>query len=102
MRQALACVRPQGGTAVVVGNAKHGQSLEIDPRELNQGKRLLGTWGGDNAPDRDFPRYCKLIAVGKLNLEPLLVARIRASQLSARRSRTGEDTTPLDDLEHGL
>src|SRR5262249_40919785 len=40
MRQSLACVRPQGGAAVIVGNAKHGQMLEIDPRELNQGKRL--------------------------------------------------------------
>ena len=55
MRQALACVRPQGGTAVIVGNAKHGQMLEIDPRELNQGKRLLGTWGGDNHPGPRLP-----------------------------------------------
>lgn len=92
MRQALACVRPQGGTAVVVGNAKHGQMLELDPRELNQGKRLLGTWGGDNIPDRDFPRYCKLIAAGKLNLEPLLSRTYRLNEINAA----------LDDLEHGL
>lgn len=92
MRQALACVRPQGGTAVVVGNARHGQTLEIDPRELNQGKRLLGTWGGDNNPDRDFPRYCKLIASGKLNLEPLL----------SRSYGLADINTALDDLEHGL
>jgi S-(hydroxymethyl)glutathione dehydrogenase/alcohol dehydrogenase len=92
MRQALACVRPQGGSAVVVGNAKHGQTLEFDPRELNQGKRLLGTWGGDNTPDRDFPRYCKLLAAGKLNLEPLL----------SRRYRLSEINTALDDLERGF
>lgn len=72
MRQSLACVRPQGGTAIVVGNARHGESLEIDPRELNQGKRLFGTWGGDNIPDRDYPRYGKLIASGRLDIEPLL------------------------------
>src|SRR5437763_1971281 len=42
MRQALASVRHQGGTAVVVGNARFGSTLEIDPRELNMGKRLLG------------------------------------------------------------
>jgi S-(hydroxymethyl)glutathione dehydrogenase/alcohol dehydrogenase len=92
MRQALACVRPQGGTAVVVGNARHGQTLEIDPRELNQGKRLLGTWGGDNDPDRDFPRYCRLIASGKLNLGPLLSRTYRLAEINAA----------LDDLERGL
>jgi S-(hydroxymethyl)glutathione dehydrogenase/alcohol dehydrogenase len=92
MRQALACVRSQGGTAVVVGNARHGQMLEIDPRELNQGKRLLGTWGGDNVPDRDFPRYCKLIAAGRLNVEPLLSRAYRLADINAA----------LDDLERGL
>ena len=72
MKQALACVRQQGGAAVVIGNARFGSTLEIDPRELNMGKRLLGTWGGDNVPDRDYPRYCKLLASGRLDLEPLL------------------------------
>jgi S-(hydroxymethyl)glutathione dehydrogenase/alcohol dehydrogenase len=92
MRQALACVRPQGGTAVIVGNARHGQTLELDPRELNQGKRLLGTWGGENSPERDFPRYCKLIATGKLNIEPLL----------SRTYKLGEINAALDDLECGV
>ena len=91
MRQALACVRPQGGTAVIVGNAKHGQTLEIDPRELNQGKRLLGTWGGDNVPDRDYPRYGRLIAAGKLNVEPLLGRTYGLLDVNAA----------LDDLERG-
>jgi len=72
MRQALSSVKPRGGAAVIVGNAKHGHALEIDPGELNQGKRLLGTWGGDSDPDRDYARYVRLIAAGKLNLEPLL------------------------------
>lgn len=71
MVQALRAVRRQGGVAVVVGNAHHGETVALDPRELNQGKRLLGTWGGDNDPDRDFPRYCRLIQSGRLNLAPL-------------------------------
>lgn len=92
MRQALACVRPRGGTAVVVGNARFGQTLELDPRELNQGKRLLGTWGGDSDPDRDFPRYARLIAEGRLDLEPLLTRTYRLTDINRA----------LDDLEHGL
>ena len=91
MRQALACVRQQGGTAVVIGNAKFGDKLEFDPRELNMGKRLLGTWGGDNVPDRDYPRYARLMASGKLDLEPLLTKSYALSEVNAA----------LDDLEHG-
>ncbi len=72
MQQALVCVRPRGGTAVIIGNAWHGERLELDPGQLNQGKRLLGTWGGDSQPDRDFPRYLKLIREGRFNLFPLM------------------------------
>lgn len=71
MALALAAVRSQGGRAVVAGNAHHGQAIALDPRQLNQGKRLLGTWGGDNEPDRDFPRYCRLIQSGRLDIRPL-------------------------------
>ncbi len=91
MRQALACVRQQGGTAVVIGNAKFGDKLEFDPRELNMGKRLLGTWGGDNVPDRDYPRYARLMMSGKMDLEPLL----------GKSHSLAEVNAALDDLEHG-
>jgi S-(hydroxymethyl)glutathione dehydrogenase/alcohol dehydrogenase len=72
MAQALASVRQQGGTAVVIGNARHGEHVELDPKQLNAGKRLLGTWGGDNVPDRDYPRYCCLLAGGRLDVSPLM------------------------------
>lgn len=71
MVQALRAVHRQGGAAVIVGNAHHGETVALDPRELNQGKRLVGTWGGDSVPDRDFPEYCRLIHSGQLNLAPL-------------------------------
>jgi S-(hydroxymethyl)glutathione dehydrogenase/alcohol dehydrogenase len=72
MQQAVESVRSQGGTAVIIGNARHGQRVDLDPNQLNQGKRILGTWGGDNLPDRDYPRYCRLLQSGKLNVAPLL------------------------------
>jgi S-(hydroxymethyl)glutathione dehydrogenase/alcohol dehydrogenase len=72
MQTALAAVRPRGGSAIVVGNAKFGETLTIDPREFNQGKRLLGTWGGDTSPDRDFPKYCEWIASGTAAVEQVL------------------------------
>ncbi len=91
MQMALESVRPRGGTAVVIGNARHGEQVEIDPWQLNQGKRLLGTWGGDSEPDRDFPRYCTLIQAGRLLLRPLL----------NRRYPLEEINRALDDLESG-
>ena len=68
MLQSLASVRAQGGIAVVVGNARHDETVALDPRQLNMGKRLFGTWGGDSNPDRDYPKYAELITSGKLNL----------------------------------
>ncbi|MCX5788194.1 MAG: zinc-binding dehydrogenase [Elusimicrobia bacterium] len=91
MSQALQCVRPRGGTAVVIGNAHHGESIAVDPKELNLGKRLLGTWGGDNEPDRDFPRYGELVRSGRLDLSPLLASRYTLRDINRA----------LDDLEAG-
>lgn len=92
MRQAVASVRPRGGAAVVIGNARHGERLELDPKEFNLGKRVLGTWGGDNDPDGDFPRYARLIRSGKLQLAPLLTQSYALADINAA----------IDDLDAGL
>jgi S-(hydroxymethyl)glutathione dehydrogenase/alcohol dehydrogenase len=91
MTQALAAVKNQGGAAVVLGNARFGDKISIDPRELNHGKQLRGSWGGDNKPDQDFPRYFGLLRSGKLNLEPLV----------AQTYSLPEINKALDDLESG-
>lgn len=91
MQQALECVRSQGGTAIIAGNARHGEHWSLDPKQLNQGKRLLGTWGGDNQPDRDFPRYQRLIVSGQLNCAPFLSHRYSLTEINQA----------LDDLEQG-
>ena len=91
MVTALRSVRSRGGTAVVVGNARQGESIELDPKELNLGKRLLGTWGGDNEPDRDFPRYCRLLQSGKMDLAAITPRRYGLEQVNEA----------LDDLENG-
>jgi S-(hydroxymethyl)glutathione dehydrogenase/alcohol dehydrogenase len=71
MCQALQSVRGRGGRAVIVGNAKFGSRLEVDPQQFNQGKRLLGSWGGDNDPDVDFPKYLELVGSGRVHLDVL-------------------------------
>lgn len=91
MNQALAAVRSQGGLAVVIGNAREGELLPLDPKQLNQGKQLRGTWGGDSVPDRDYPRYCKLLQAGRLDVKPILSEPYALERINEA----------LDDLEHG-
>lgn len=91
MAQALTCVRAQGGRAVVVGNAAHGETLEINPRFFNDGKSLLGSWGGDSQPDRDYPRIARMMVQGRIDATPLLSAPYRLTDIN----------DALDDLEAG-
>ena len=72
MAQAVNATRPQGGRAVVIGNARHGAALTLDPAVFNQGKSLLGTWGGDSVPDRDYGRFARLLGSGRFPVRNLL------------------------------
>ena len=91
MDQALRACRPQGGRAIVVGNARFGETLALDPGLFNQGKSLLGTWGGDSQPDRDYGRYGRLIASGRFDVRRLMSEPYRLADVNAA----------LDDLEAG-
>lgn len=91
MLQVVQCVRPQGGRAVIVGNAHAGHTIALDPRILNDGKSLLGTWGGDSQPDRDVPRFARLLMAGRVSVKPLL----------SKPYRLADVDKALDDLEAG-
>jgi len=72
MEQAVNATRPQGGRAVIIGNARHGAALTLNPAIFNQGKSLLGTWGGDSVPDRDYGRFARLLGSGRFPVRNLL------------------------------
>jgi S-(hydroxymethyl)glutathione dehydrogenase/alcohol dehydrogenase len=101
MAQALECVRNQGGSTVIIGNAHHGEKLCFDPSQLNMGKRLLGTWGGDNIPDKHFPYYMELISSGKLNLNPLISKIYPLEEINEAIDdlETGKVIRPLIDMK---
>ena len=82
MAQALSVVRQQGGRAVVIGNARHGAELKLNPGLFNQGKSLMGTWGGDSQPDRDYGRYGALLASEPERMRGLLSAPYRLDQIN--------------------
>ena len=72
MEMAINATRQQGGRAVVIGNARHGATLSLNPAVFNQGKSLMGTWGGDSVPDRDYGRYARLLGTGRFPVRNLL------------------------------
>jgi S-(hydroxymethyl)glutathione dehydrogenase/alcohol dehydrogenase len=80
MAQALNATRAQGGRAVVIGNARYGSKLELNPSVFNQGKSLMGTWGGDSVPDRDYGRLGAILASGRFPVRELLSAPYALSQ----------------------
>lgn len=100
MALALESVRQQGGKAVVIGNSHFGERLSIDPRQLNMGKQLLGTWGGDSRPDEDYPQYCRLLQYGLLNLAPLTEEIYSLSQVNQALHdlEAGKAIRPLLDM----
>lgn len=100
MRAAVSVTRAQGGKAVVIGNARHDAMLTISPSVFNQGKSLLGTWGGDSVPDRDIARYARLIGesrfpVRQLLSEPYGLEQINEALADMRAGRIGR---PLIDM----
>ncbi len=72
MDQAVHATRAQGGRAVVIGNAKLGSTLTLDPSLFNQGKSIMGTWGGDSVPDRDYEKYGRLLTNGRFPVRDLM------------------------------
>ena len=92
MAQAIQCTRSQGGRAVVIGNANHGSVLSFDPAVFNQGKSLMGTWGGDSVPDRDYPKFGRLLMSQRYPIKDLLSKPYTLAQANQA----------LDDLASGI
>lgn len=101
MAAAVGVTRQQGGKAVVIGNARHGASLEISPGVFNQGKSLMGTWGGDSVPDRDYARYGRLIGQSRYPVRDLLSAPYRLEDINTALAdlRSGKIGRPLIDMK---
>ena len=60
-----------GGRCVMVGSPPAGQPIPLDGRALFSERRLLGTTGGSNVPERDIARHQRLYAAGDLDLDML-------------------------------
>ena len=67
----------RGGTAVVVGQAPEGVTIELDPFEMSdQEKTIKGSNYGSSRPAIDFPRIADLQMDGQVDLSTLVTSRI--------------------------
>jgi S-(hydroxymethyl)glutathione dehydrogenase/alcohol dehydrogenase len=100
MDQAVNATRPQGGRAVIIGNAKQGSELKLNPDIFNQGKSLMGTWGGDSLPDRDYSRYGRLLSSGRFPVKDLLSKPYGLAQINQALAdlASGQIGRPLIDM----
>ena len=89
MEQAFLSVRSSGGTAILVGNLPYQHKILIDPFALIEGKRLIGSWGGETNPDRDFPHYIDLYLAGRLKLDELITHRFQLEDINSAFSALG-------------
>jgi len=82
METAFQSVKMFGGLCVIAGNVNKGDMLHINPYDLIQGKRIIGTWGGASKIDQDIAQYVKWFMDGKLKLDRLVTHEIRLEEIN--------------------
>lgn len=86
---------PPGGTAVLVGLTRSGQTASLAPYPLvDGGRRILGSNYGSSVAAVDFPRYAELYLAGRLPIDRLIDRRLGLSTTEVEdafgRLRRGE------------
>lgn len=71
------------GRVILVGVPRLGQNLNVYSLPLHFGKVLSGSQGGECRPDRDIPRYLRLLERGSLQLDRFVSARFPLEQINA-------------------
>jgi S-(hydroxymethyl)glutathione dehydrogenase/alcohol dehydrogenase len=90
--QAIAAL-PSGGTAVLVGLTKFGQTAEFEAFPfVDGGRRILGSNYGSAVAAVDFPRYAEAYLAGRLPVDRLIDRRLPLADLEDAfdRLRAGE------------
>lgn len=70
------------GRTVLVGVPAKGQPASIYTLPLHFEKELTGSHGGESEPDRDIPRYVRLVQQGRLDLSALVGKRYPLSAIN--------------------
>ncbi|MFZ1989590.1 MAG: zinc-binding dehydrogenase, partial [Alphaproteobacteria bacterium] len=82
MEAAFEAVRVGGGLCVIAGNAAHDARIQLNPFSLINGKRIVGSWGGEARMDEDVPRYAAMFGDGRLPLSKLITAEYPLAEIN--------------------
>ena len=81
------------GRVILVGVPRLGQNLNVYSLPLHFGKVLSGSQGGECQPDRDIPRYLRLLERGNLQLDRFVSARFPLEEINAAISAMRDGAT---------
>lgn len=70
------------GLLVIAGHPSPGARLCVDQYGLISGKRVVGTWGGETVPRRDFPYYAREYLAGRLPLARLVTHHYKLPRIN--------------------
>jgi len=84
--------RPRVGRAVLYGVMPADQRVSLHTLPLHFGQVLTGSEGGQSQPDRDIPRYVRMLRDGRFRAESFVSHRGRLEELNALicKMRAGE------------
>ena len=89
--QAFACVRPIGGTAVLIGFFPQASRLDLPASDFISEKRLIGSRMGSNRFRLDMPAYLDLYKQGRLKLDELVT----------KKGKLEDVNTAFEDIKKG-
>ena len=81
IEQAYELTHPDGKT-ILVGVPDKGDNISIYSLPLHFNKVLTGSHGGDAIPDREIPRYIRLMEAGKMTLEGLITHEFKLDKIN--------------------
>lgn len=80
------------GRVILVGVPRKGEETSIYTLPLHFGKKITGSQGGECMPDKDIPRYHKLIQNRRIALRELITARYDLDSIN----------DAIEDMRNGL
>jgi S-(hydroxymethyl)glutathione dehydrogenase/alcohol dehydrogenase len=70
------------GRVILVGVPRLGNTVSLNTLPLHFGKLLTGSHGGESHPERDIPRYLRLLQQGRLQLDRFVSVRYPLEQIN--------------------
>lgn len=82
LSDALECTRPGWGTTVMIGVLPGAQQIELRPRAILEGRRLLGSYLGNVKTRSQLPGLVDLFMEGEIALDALISHRIGLDEIN--------------------